>query len=802
VVGIGSSGAYVIANLERVLYEVLGNAAVDVFRLISIDTDNTRKEDEPPPGGKRGTSLSAYERDLGKALYNLKLVLGDDFSWCPPGLKIQGQGAGNIRAGGRVMFFNKFSEIWEALRNATADVRAAARRPQSEQNLMTELRRRGLNPQQGIVDPGTEAVYVVGTLAGGTGSGMCVDMGYAIHDAAPTALRFGIFFLADRANNPVYVQNTWAALKDLEYFCDHPSAFRAVWPRSGTTTAYQADGVAPYDYIYLITQQDGHRGLVLRYEPNWNSPLVAMTAMHLAADLLGLNQQRSAALVNRNRVVPGPEKNRLFLNLCLRGVSYPKYEISESAACTLISDAICHNWLDQAYHETAGGKSAIKEDDIKKAGRDRWNQGLEQVWIGTRGSVNLKEWADKLCDGHLARPLDDLCHQFAAPVTGTVFSQIQQQIPNRVTELKKMIKGGLAQRFEQDQNLKVATLFLGGVREGVQKTLRYWDLLRIPAKQDEEAWSGVSRGLVEQMLRQRSALSVKALKAHREFVLDQLQEISLRLQMYVMRSALNLTLEWIDTHMARWIEQLRSTIESVNAAATTRYSTLLAQLSNEQPPILKLSRIKAASGDRAEGFRAEIANLVRTRPDPGVPLLRLSAGDEFEGLFAVPADQQARNDSRPQEIFLELKNLLQAKLLLTLEEAGPVDVAAEIVAQGRTPQAAIFMQDAASLSIATKTQLPTAGMPSLIVAKDINTASSLLASLHQVNTGLPNMNPSGLPMLDHMVLFYQEAAGAVPDDLTDARSFRQEYDNRLKSELPEYIDPLRNLKKTSDGAAS
>jgi hypothetical protein len=53
-----------------------------------------------------------------------------------------------------------------------------------------------------------------------------------------------------------------------------------------------------------------------------------------------------------------------------------------------------------------------------------------------------------------------------------------------------------------------------------------------------------------------------------------------------------------------------------------------------------------------------------------------------------------------------------------------------------------------------------------------------------------------------MVLFYQEAAGAVPDDLTDARSFRQEYDNRLKSELPEYIDPLRNLKKTSDGAAS
>src|ERR1039457_727684 len=200
VVGIGSSGAYVLANLERVLYEVLGNSAVDVFRLISIDTDNTRKEDEPPPGGKRGLTLSAYEKDLGRAIYNLKKVLGNDFSWCPADLKIQGQGAGNIRAGGRVMFFNKFAEIWEAIRNATADVNAAARRPQSEQNLMAELRRRGLNQEPGIVDANTEAVYVVGTLAGGTGSGMCVDMGYAIHNAAPNALRFGIFFLADRAS--------------------------------------------------------------------------------------------------------------------------------------------------------------------------------------------------------------------------------------------------------------------------------------------------------------------------------------------------------------------------------------------------------------------------------------------------------------------------------------------------------------------------------------------------------------------------------------------------------------------------
>ena len=806
VVGIGSSGAYVVANLERLLYEVLGEAAINVFRLISIDTDNTRKEDEPPPGGKRGMSLSAYERDLGRAIYSLKRTLGDDFAWCPNDLKIQGQGAGNIRAGGRVMFFNKFSEIWDTIRSAAAEVREAARSPQSEQALVAELRRRGLNPPQGIVDPSGEVVYVVGTLAGGTGSGMCVDMGYAIQDAAPTAQRFGLFFLADRASLPVYVQNTWAALQDIEFFSRNRSHFRATWPRAnGAVVTYQASDV-PYSQIYLISQQNAHRQVALRYEPNYNAPLITMTALHLAADLLGLAEVRSRDLVNLNRQVPGAMSDvtrRVFLNLNLRAVSYPKYEISEAAACKVISDSTCASWLDREYHATAGGgRMALERNTIQSDGQACWSSGLANIWNGTRASVNLGEWADKLCDGHLSRPFDDLLHQFSAPVTDALFTKIQQQIPNRLVELKRMIRAGLGQRFEQNRNLTVAELYVVGIRGGIQRTLRYWDLLGIPAGHDEQGWAGVVRGLIENMLSRRSSLSVKALHSGREFARDQLQEIALRLQMHLMRSALDDALGWIDAYLAPWVKQLRATLESVQSSAITRYSTLLQQLSSDQPPILKLSRIKSDSGDRTEGFRTEITKLVATKPDPEVPLLRWNNTDDFDGLFAVPADQQVRNDNRPQEIFLQLKSIFQAKLLRALEGAGPVDIAQEIAAQNRLPTVATFLRDTAALSVATRAPLPTAGLPSLIVAKDAATGTLLNINLKSIDPGLPVMNPVGLPILDHMVIFHQEAAGAVPDELTDADHFRQEYNRSLQNDSPEYIDPLRSLRLKNEAAPS
>jgi hypothetical protein len=229
---------------------------------------------------------------------------------------------------------------------------------------------------------------------------------------------------------------------------------------------------------------------------------------------------------------------------------------------------------------------------------------------------------------------------------------------------------------------------------------------------------------------------------------------------------------------------------------------LLHQLCSEQPPILKLSRIKSETGDRTEGFRTEITKLVATKPDPEVSLLRWNNTDDFDGLFAIPADEQVRNDNRPREIFLHLKSIFQAKLLRALEGAGPVDIAQEIAAQNRLATAAIFMRDTAALSVATRAPLPTAGLPSLIVAKDAAAGTLLSNNLKNIDPGLPVMNPVGLPILDHMVLFHQEAAGAVPDELTDADHFRQEYDRSLKNDSPEYIDPLRSLRLKSETALS
>jgi hypothetical protein len=793
VIGLGSSGCYVVSNLERILYEVLSDTPLDMFRFISIDTDTTRKEDEPPPGGRRGVSISAYEKNLGQAIHDLKHILKDDFNWCPPDLRISGPGAGNLRAGGRVLLFNKLPDVWNLIKTETVEVKKIAGLPQTEQRLQAELTKRGINVGQGIVDPQAAVVYVVGTLAGGTCSGMCVDLGYLIHDAAPGFDRVGIFFIPDRSSGPVFLHNTWAALKDLEYFCDNPADYRAMWPTANQTAQPYMGGVAvPYDQTYLLSTQDQDRQFRLTYRPDSRSPLVVMASMQLALDLLGMYQHRAAKLSNINTHVPGPRKLQMFLNYSLRAVSYPKYEISEAAACKVAAETVCAGWLDEKYHDSSTGRTPLKEEGLQAEGRQKWNVTLGQVWGGARGTVNLGEWVDKLREGNLARPADDLMHQFSGNVAGTIFSHIAHQMPGRVLELKRLVKSGIAQKFEQTSNIKAAELYLAGVRQELEHTQRYWNKLGVPTSRDDDAWAGVAREMVDRIFVRKGWLAARTINQARDLLRHELEELCIRLQIYLMQPALADFRNWIETDMAAWLRQLRTMVETVQTKARSRHDALVAQLANFDPPVLRLSRSKA------EGFADEIRSLAERKPAPREPLLRINTEGEFEGLFAIQLNRDIQDNNRLHGIFVELKDMLQPDLLRALESKGQVNIVSEIADQDRVPQAANLLQETLDLSIATKVSLLKAhgSLASFVVAKDQATASALLdRNLRRYNPDLPPMTAVGLPMFDHMAIFYQEGARMTPDDLYDAEILRKAYEDRLEETTPENVDPLRPLKK-------
>jgi tubulin-like protein len=145
---------------------VTGDEPLDLFRFISLDTDSRPKEDEPPPGGKRGVSYSANVPNTGQAILNLRQSLGEDLNWCPQDLTIEGEGAGNLRAGGRLLLFSHFPKIWQMIRKSTYDASTAAREARTLDVLRRQYERRKMTAPADLVKADKSVVYLVGDKSG------------------------------------------------------------------------------------------------------------------------------------------------------------------------------------------------------------------------------------------------------------------------------------------------------------------------------------------------------------------------------------------------------------------------------------------------------------------------------------------------------------------------------------------------------------------------------------------------------------------------------------------------------------
>jgi hypothetical protein len=788
VLGVGTSGAYVISNVERIFYEVLGDTKLDLFRLLVVETDNTPRETDNAPGGRLSQMVDAFETDIGQAIKNLTHFLGADFDWCPKDLSLgSGRGAGNVRAGGRLMFHSKFPAIHTALQRSMHSASEQVGRNATTAAIQSLFRSRGLEPSPGVLDPSKSVVYVVGTLAGGTCSGMCVDLGYTIRQIDPQAERVGIFIMPDTNAPETFRQNAWAALKDLEYFTDFPDRFKGVWySEQRTPFRYTGGNKKPYDQIYLVSSLNQASQTRLPYQSSMQSPLLVMIANMIAADLLGLYGLRAGKLVNLNQQVQGVEKRRTFLNFNLRGICYPKYEISEAAACNVVDGTICANWLSTSHYVTRGGvQSTILDDNERAKGRDLWNDKFNNAWNGAGPSVDLGDLVKQLIDGNMDHPGKTLKHQFTGNVQNTIYSKVVQTMPSRQDEIKKFIHEGLRERSAQTLNLRCAELFLEGVKSELELTARYWEALGVPNRSNSTGWSALANEAVDDLLAIRGSIWTRAANATDAVIHDGLAEVRTRLSMHLMTGVLQEVSLWIDAECREWVLKLRAMLQQVQAIAAERNNQIVQRLQdNLSGPVLRVSRSKD------EDFKVEVDRLASGQND----VMQFPFLEIFDSMAGAEA-------SRASRLFLRLKNEVQPQLLRALVSRGSVDISNQLRNQDRIPQAAIYLQQTLDMSLATDPGLqkaPTA-VPSFIIAKDELTATNLADTIQQVHIpGLPKMEYKALPMFDHMAIFYQEGTDFEPDHLVGAPTFRADYEQRMK-QRPDYLDPLGYMKQPTAG---
>ena len=256
-VGVGGTGAEVLLRVRRLIEESYGSLGkFPILSFLWVDTDKDYKIGNPEASGsplkdneKHWARVSGKEvSDIMRNMHKYPWIE----SWFPQELERNigalEAGAGQIRACGRFAFFYNYHEI-------KARFNEACNRVKGHENFMQDtydirVNNTGLN------------VFLVGSLSGGTGSGMLVDLGYCIRDwlkgqgsplitaITPMPNAFAGIKVGDRV-----LANGYAALMELSYFSDYRTEY--VEQFSSGLVDEVRDTRPPFDFTYLVGTKNG-----------------------------------------------------------------------------------------------------------------------------------------------------------------------------------------------------------------------------------------------------------------------------------------------------------------------------------------------------------------------------------------------------------------------------------------------------------------------------------------------------------------------------------------------------------------
>lgn len=379
-VGLGTTGTKILKSLRQLMAEEYTRAGLPIFRYIAIETDGAMTADNPD-------SMEDYEKITVvsatiDATVPIQHKLKPEYPGYNPHLKdwldarilgIKGfeAGAANIRMAGRLCLWENWAKIAGTLAREHRAIIAPATIDETNRILARHHAAKGLAPGAGLVGGGGINVYIVGTLCGGSCSGMLIDIAYFFRNLlgkGDGSKIYGIFTIFDKAqaalkaaNVMVQAANCYGALWELNYY--------NYWDNQHTenSTSYNVtfpDGVKvdeptqlPFDYTTFVSQSGKipSNKFVLGNGDFDESGLNLMVALNLFAEAAGDTDGRKEAIrtnftgwngfgeLRKERAGTIPVMVRRMASFGLTAVWYPKYRIASAAAC-LASRKLCDNW--------------------------------------------------------------------------------------------------------------------------------------------------------------------------------------------------------------------------------------------------------------------------------------------------------------------------------------------------------------------------------------------------------------------------------------------------------------------------
>lgn len=377
-IGIGTTGTDILNRLRKYFYEEFGTAGLPCFRYLAFETHAENKPDDTflPHAAADYERINMIHITIPQVdVIKSRLEPGRDNylrgvdEWLDQRL-LNGtypsfvEGAGHRRQAGRLCLWENWSKkvkpqlvaAFQALQ--TNDMPIKTDQFLREKYLPKKLVEMNANLQKASLVKNVPRIIITGTLCGGTGSGIFIDLAYYSlirllgertaypnQDQRPQLM--GMFTIPDVIGmhddkSRPHAVNTWTALKELDFY-SRGAEYRAMLPDGDLLQSKDS----PFDMVYLagMANVDG------KSFGQDHAGLADMCALNLFAEMVpAIAAPKGEIRVNFQSANAGyMEPNdkgfiRAFSSFGLSAIWYPRYRIVKAITLALGQD-IAKFWM-------------------------------------------------------------------------------------------------------------------------------------------------------------------------------------------------------------------------------------------------------------------------------------------------------------------------------------------------------------------------------------------------------------------------------------------------------------------------
>lgn len=338
VIGVGSTGLAIMEQAQQFYYEFTkqDSPGKDNSAFLFIETDASKHASRTPNGTTDIVGCSiATNNNITATLTGWQQSPQQGWEWIPQSATVldAGKGAAGQPIYGRVA-------LWA---NETA------------------VRKQIQKLYQQISGNGNTNIYIVGSLTGGTGTGIFIDLAYMVRQITANDNLYGMFLLPDRTNvgqqtKDVLYENAFSSIRSLDKFSKSENNKNYECTLPGGTTLDNLK--APFTNVQFLTQDfsDASASMTGLKE------LIQSAGFNLVLRYLDLTNQAApfqdlvnARLVDYMSYVP----NGNFTTIGFNMFQYPESLLEEYFTTDLLEKELLKQWVNATNYYDSITKTSV-----------------------------------------------------------------------------------------------------------------------------------------------------------------------------------------------------------------------------------------------------------------------------------------------------------------------------------------------------------------------------------------------------------------------------------------------------------